>query len=74
MDVAKARASAALANAGGCLLARDAKYRDMAKWTALAQIARPDLPEIGRPRKPVDKLKAAAKAAMSARALAAFGA
>ena len=45
-----------------------------AKWTALAQIARPDLPEIGRARKPVDKLKAAAKAAMSARALAAFGA
>ena len=45
-----------------------------AKWTALAQIARPDLPESGRPRRPVDKLKAAAKAAMSARALAAFGA
>ena len=45
-----------------------------AKWTALAQIARPDLPEIGRPRRPVDKLRAAAKAAMSARALAAFGA
>ena len=42
-----------------------------AKWTALAQIARPDLPEIGRPR---NKFKAAAKAAMSARALAAFGA